>query len=1143
MLKKSRLFVVGIFAMFVFGVLNFNTVFAFSERHIADDDVIRQKVFYTAVITCYKASVDAGGLVGQVLLSDFPGDAKSLIPYATTRWPAKDITYHYGGADTIGCYDLLTKKTINKLSTDTTASLEEREKRLKDAQYVKGVYTPDDSNESADSGNSDKYCYSYTYFGAWSQTDELSRETNGVDTRFTPQLCVKKDENGKYVTYQKDIIGQSEAQIKFKKLGAEVFQVKVGNTKTDFKMEDYENESQFLASVGNQISKNMGSTPQTSKVIEREAGGNENATFYKTTKYYAACDTFTYSPDNSGIACSTDDAYSVKWETQQSSSNTIYVKPELGNLNDYHNYDNYNKLISYYSDGGYNYGSIKFEEGEIYNLYTFYLWNFYGVDLDNILCYDDARNGAGSRHARLWWEDEGKYSEYCYFEVKRNEDKKVNGVDEERYFGKEISLDELIAALNELTITEESESISLRDDDGSSDPCYDKSGALGWFICPIITAVSGVGEHMWNQIETYHLKVPTQEVFEPGNGVEQTWNIIKDIANTLFIMLLLFVLFSQLTGVGIDNYGIKKILPKLILVAVLVNLSYVICKLAVDLSNILGVGLNSMLSGAAGDISIEAGGTTFASWTFDIAVKGGGATLFVILADAPTLLATAAAIGLAVLGLVIVVAVAMLILYVILLIREAGIIIAIVVAPIAFVCYLLPNTEKLFKKWVDLFKALLLVYPICGAMVGAGRLAGVTLASIDNTNMRIAAMVVQVLPFLLIPKVLKGSLKMLGNLGAKISSIGQNLGRKTSSRAQGAIKGSDAYKRFQEDMANKKQERWANRVMNRLGGVDENKLTSRQKMKRSRAADILTSKREREKRGEMMGGSGLATALAGIEAKADARRDADAEAMLFYGNAEYVDSNGRRVKVRPGDTKSVSAYHAASLKKYHSAKTKEEKARAFAELKAAQKRLSATGEGRDEVQRNLENAVRGEYGDAASAAAEHLQRNFGDLYKAKNRGANALIGDLAGGTSMEVIQEKINDDSYNLAGADKYDQSTLAGADDAALANMASAVARATERATDKHSTEVVKIRETARKALEMYDSGKLSINQRALEQIRSIAGTDGGGQSGAGGGAVAGNGGAATTGDSGPTAEGDIFKVQGGKKEKIGTVKIKPKS
>ena len=149
---------------------------------------------------------------------------------------------------------------------------------------------------------------------------------------------------------------------------------------------------------------------------------------------------------------------------------------------------------------------------------------------------------------------------------------------------------------------------------GENDVCYDNSGSLGWIICPIITAADGVGKYMWNQIEEYHLKIPASKVFESGGGVEKGWGIIRTFANFVFIILLLFVIFSQITGIGIDNYGIKKILPRLIMIAVLVNLSYLICQLAVDLSNILGVGLNNLFSDQlAPEINSAAAGASGAS--------------------------------------------------------------------------------------------------------------------------------------------------------------------------------------------------------------------------------------------------------------------------------------------------------------------------------------------------------------------------------------------------------------------------------------------------------------------------------------------------------------------------------------------------
>ena len=44
--------------------------------------------------------------------------------------------------------------------------------------------------------------------------------------------------------------------------------------------------------------------------------------------------------------------------------------------------------------------------------------------------------------------------------------------------------------------------------------------------------------------------------------------------------------------------------------------------------------------------------------------------------------------------------------------REAAIIVLVVLSPIAVVLYMLPNTKKLFDKWLKFFEGLLLVYPI-----------------------------------------------------------------------------------------------------------------------------------------------------------------------------------------------------------------------------------------------------------------------------------------------------------------------------------------------------------------------------------------------------------------------------------------------
>ena len=65
----------------------------------------------------------------------------------------------------------------------------------------------------------------------------------------------------------------------------------------------------------------------------------------------------------------------------------------------------------------------------------------------------------------------------------------------------------------------------------------------------------------------------TADIFNTGGSTYQIWQSLLTFANTGMIIILLVIVFSQLTGYGIDNYGIKKMLPKLIVTAILINLS------------------------------------------------------------------------------------------------------------------------------------------------------------------------------------------------------------------------------------------------------------------------------------------------------------------------------------------------------------------------------------------------------------------------------------------------------------------------------------------------------------------------------------------------------------------------------------------
>ncbi len=68
-------------------------------------------------------------------------------------------------------------------------------------------------------------------------------------------------------------------------------------------------------------------------------------------------------------------------------------------------------------------------------------------------------------------------------------------------------------------------------------------------------------------------------------AVTQGWIIVRDLCNMFFILILLVVAFA--TILRIESYQWKKILPKLLIMAVLINFSKTICGLIIDFSQVI----------------------------------------------------------------------------------------------------------------------------------------------------------------------------------------------------------------------------------------------------------------------------------------------------------------------------------------------------------------------------------------------------------------------------------------------------------------------------------------------------------------------------------------------------------------------------
>ncbi len=300
---------------------------------------------------------------------------------------------------------------------------------------------------------------------------------------------------------------------------------------------------------------------------------------------------------------------------------------------------------------------------------------------------------------------------------------------------------------------------------------------IGWIVCPVIRFLSSISDSAFKYLSTGFLEVKAITFSDSNNGIREAWGSMRNIANVAFVIAFLIIIFSQITSIGMTNYGVKKLLPRLIIAAILVNISYFICQILVDISNILGYSFNKMFEDMYNNLSTSSTINTMSGfWSGDKfwANMAGG------------ILATAGSVALgwlylsALIPLILTAVIALVMIFFILVARQALIILLVIISPLAFVAYLLPNTEGLYKKWQKIFISLLIVFPIVGLIFGASKLASGILFGVfssttgsDETLGQIMAACVLVLPLFAVPALLKKSLDGIGGIGATINGLGK----------------------------------------------------------------------------------------------------------------------------------------------------------------------------------------------------------------------------------------------------------------------------------------------------------------------------------------------------------------------------------
>ncbi len=282
-------------------------------------------------------------------------------------------------------------------------------------------------------------------------------------------------------------------------------------------------------------------------------------------------------------------------------------------------------------------------------------------------------------------------------------------------------------------------------------------GGLGWTLCGtakplldgfdwgynILSSIMGIKSHLVGHKDD-----------DANNKTFQIWQIASQIANIVAIIALLVIILSQATGLGISNYGVKKMLPKLIVAVILINLSFFAIRLLVEVSNIVGSGLYNTLINITGlkihDTNLVNSAVMKASFWNDFI----NSALDIITLIVMSFLW----------------AIAIIVQLFVMVGRDAALILATVFAPIAVVLYTMPNTQKIVSFWARTIGFALLLYPMMALIFGVSRIAFLISQNTDSGFINgLISHTMLILPFLISPFIVVKTGKFVPMIGGLVS--------------------------------------------------------------------------------------------------------------------------------------------------------------------------------------------------------------------------------------------------------------------------------------------------------------------------------------------------------------------------------------
>jgi hypothetical protein len=265
--------------------------------------------------------------------------------------------------------------------------------------------------------------------------------------------------------------------------------------------------------------------------------------------------------------------------------------------------------------------------------------------------------------------------------------------------------------------------------------CHSGLNPINWVLCAAVNGMVNIANALDGLINgelsigTNHDSgtngTPT-EIFGPctggattcaATGYHEAWASFRDIALALLVIVALIVIASTALGLeALDAYTIRKVMPRLVIMAAIISLSWNLLEFFITLTNDLGYGVRYLIYSPFNrlNLALNIGGGT------GIAVDLIGAIGITALGTFGLLLFAASA-AIAVAGG-----------FIMLILRQVLVTGLIIFSPIALVCYILPNTQKYYSQFASLLGRAVVMGVIFEAVIAFGRV-GAALTDQDNS--------------------------------------------------------------------------------------------------------------------------------------------------------------------------------------------------------------------------------------------------------------------------------------------------------------------------------------------------------------------------------------------------------------------------